>query len=301
MLTLALIASLIVQPSLTLHILWDMVIPLLPAVFLVNPMLWRNMCPLATLNSFTGVRAGTRVLGARTTRAAWALGIILLIAMVPARRFLFNTNGPALAITIVGVALVAVLAGLIVSRRGGFCNALCPVLPVEKLYGQLPLLEVGNPRCADCSLCTTSGCIDLASTKTVVQTIGPARRGVGWLRTSFGAFAAAFPGFIIGYFAVTNGDLSTAPLVYADVLGCAAASYIIVACITVVGNVSAKVMVPVLGGLAFLFYYWFAAPGLGKAYGVPDVGPVVIRAAAVSLLTIWAWQGWARRALRRAA
>ena len=292
--TLALLAALLVRPAQALHVLWDMTIPVLPAVFLVNPVLWRNVCPLATLNAFTGARGSMRPLPAWSTRAAWAVGIVLLLVMVPARRFLFNTNGPALAVTIVAVAVVALGSGWLVARRGGFCNSLCPVLPVEKLYGQAPLIALGTSRCADCSLCTPVGCIDLAGTKTVAQTVGPTRRGRGWLLTSFGAFAASFPGFIVGYFTVANGDLTTAPAVYAQVFGAALVSYLIVGAISVVGKLGAKTMLPLVGGAAFFAYYWFAAPGLAKAYGVPTIGAGIVRVSALALLALWAGQRWIR-------
>ena len=97
-----------------LGLLWNVAIPVLPAVFLVNPMLWRNACPLATLNKATGDRFGTRQLLGAGTRAG-ALGIVLLFVMVPARRFLFNTDGIALAVTIVLVATLALVAGFLYS------------------------------------------------------------------------------------------------------------------------------------------------------------------------------------------
>lgn len=286
-LTVVLLGGLVQWPTASLHVLWDMVIPLLPAVFLVNPMLWRNVCPLATLNSMTGVRIGTRELEGRAARVAWGAGIVLLLVMVPARRFLFNTNGVALSATIVGVALLALIGGVVFSRRGGFCNAICPVLPVEKLYGQAPLLSVGNPRCADCSLCTPVGCIDLAATKAVAQTIGPARRDRRWLATPFGIFAAAFPGFIIAFFATDNGPLSTAAAVYTRVVLYSAVSYAFVALLARIARVSAAILLPALGGTAFILYYWFSAPTLGQAYGAPQVGPIIVRMAAAVLLSIW--------------
>lgn len=169
-LTAVLLAGLIRWPEPTLHILWDMVILLLPAVFLINPLLWRSACPLATLNAATGGRAGARALGGRSLAFAWAVGIVLLAVMVPARRFLFNVNGPVLAATIVVVAVLALALGLVFSRRAGFCNAVCPVPPVEKLYGHMSLVRLGTPRCTDCNLCTPVGCIDLAGRKTTAQT-----------------------------------------------------------------------------------------------------------------------------------
>jgi len=272
-----------------------MVVPLLPAVFLVNPLLWRNVCPLATLNALTGERVGMRKLGLARVQTAWGLGILLLAVLVPARRFLFNTSGPALALTIVAVALLALGTGLVFARRAGFCNALCPVLPVEKLYGQAPLVPMSNARCTDCSLCTPVGCIDLASTKVLPQTVGPARRDAGWVSTPFGIFAASFPGFIAGYFTLGNGALDTAASVYGHVATYAIVSYLLVAAAAYLLRASAKALFPVLGGSAFILYYWYSAPPLAEAYGAPRLGPLVIRVAAAVLLMSW----WARIMRRR--
>jgi hypothetical protein len=291
-LTAALLVALVLQPAAALHVLWDMTIPVLPAVFLVNPMLWRNVCPLATLNTISGGPVGTRLLDARSARVAWIMGIVLLFALVPARRFLFNSNGPVLALTIFAVAALAIASGLVFARRAGFCNAICPVLPVEKLYGQTPLIQVGNPRCADCSLCTAIGCIDLAATKTVAQTIGPARRDRRWVLTPFGIFAAAFPGFIVAFFALDDGPVSTALTVYATVVAYSLVSYVAIAAIAILGRVGPTTLMPLLGAAAFSLYYWFSAPTLAEAYGSRDIGPIVIRIAAGVLLVVWLTRVW---------
>lgn len=295
-LTLVLLAALWRAPQLTLRVLWDMVIPLLPAVFLVNPLIWRNVCPLATLNDATGSRPGRRAMETGMMRAGWIVGIVLLFVMVPARRFLFNENGLALAVTIIAVALLALIAGLLFARRAGFCSSICPVLPVEKLYGQVPLLPMSGARCDQCTMCTPVGCIDLAATKTVAQTIGPLRRDNRWLRTGFGAFAAAFPGFVIGYFTAENGDLSTAGAVYLRVLGLAAVSYGIVAVLATVLRLKSAVAMPLLGGVALGLYYWYATPKLVTAYGAPDVSTVVLRVLIGVTLAFWL-----RGVLRRSA
>ncbi len=258
--TLALVGGLVVWPTLTLHLLWNIAIPVLPAVFVMNPMIWRNVCPLATLNSMIGSRATTRSPSIRTTRHLWWVGVVLLGLLVPARRFLFNTDGPALAWTIIAVAIIALVAGVFAARRAGFCNTLCPVLPAEKLYGQRPLIEVGNARCSPCTACTHVGCIDLARMKTVPQTIGPARRTSRWLTTPFGVFAAAFPGFIIGYFTTENGPLSTAPSVYLHIGAFAAGSYLLVMAAVSLIRINAERALRVLGWISVLTYYsfWFA-------------------------------------------
>ncbi len=291
-LTLVLLGALWLAPKPTLHVLWDMVIPLLPVVFLVNPLIWRNVCPLATLNDLSGNRPGRHPMKSGMTRAGWIVGIALLFVLVPARRFLFNENGPALAIAIALIAVLALIAGLLFARRAGFCSSICPVLPVEKLYGQVPLLAVRGARCDQCTLCTTVGCIDLAATKTVAQTIGPLRRDGRWLRTGFGAFAAAFPGFVIGYFTATNGDLATAPAVYLRVLALSALSYVIVAAAATALRLRAVVAIPLLGASALALYYWYATPSLVEAYGAPGAATLALRVVIGATLVAWLRTVW---------
>ena len=137
-LTLFLLAGLVVRPDRSLHILWDMVIPLLPAVFLVNPMLWRNVCPLATLNQFRERTPPIR-LPPNALQGGWVVGMLLLFALVPARRVLFNEQGSALAATVALVALLSLGSGFIFSRRAGFCNSLCPVCTACAVRGGVEL------------------------------------------------------------------------------------------------------------------------------------------------------------------
>jgi len=265
-LSLALVVGLIVAPKLWLHVLWDMVIPILPAVFLINPLIWRNVCPLATVNEFTGSPATGSAMSPQLMKNGWILGMALLFVLVPARRFLFNENGVALALTILIVIALAAVGGLVFARRAGFCGSICPVLPVEKLYGQLPLADMRGARCDTCSVCTPLGCIDLAGLKTVAQTVGPERKDAAWIRTSFGAFAAMFPGFVLAYFTAENGPLASAAAVYLRVIVSALVSYAVVAAAVAVFRLRATPTLRVLGATSFLIYYWFALPVLVRSY-----------------------------------
>jgi hypothetical protein len=60
-----LLVGLVVESATTLSLLWNLVIPLVPASLLVAPQLWRNVCPLATLNMvskpFSAISAGPLV------------------------------------------------------------------------------------------------------------------------------------------------------------------------------------------------------------------------------------------------
>lgn len=293
--TVALLFGLVVRPELSLRVLWDVAVPLLPAVFLFNPMVWRNVCPLATINKLTGDRRGTAVLTSEWTPRAGAVGIALLFILVPARRFLFNSDGIALAATIAVVAVLAGVAGLFFSGKAGFCNAICPVLPVERLYGQRPLGTVSNARCAPCNGCAKRGCIDLSPAKSVAQTIGSPRQSVGWLTTPFGMFAAAFPGFVYAYNSVDDGPLSSALSVYGHFLLWCAISFAVVGTFTLLRPKRNEQTVLLLGGLSIGLYYWYAAPTLVEGVALP--ASVVIPLRVVALVGV---AFWLRRALKTA-
>lgn len=286
LLTVVLLLALVWWPDGSLHLLWEMVIPLLPAVFLVNPLLWRNVCPLATLNDFGGRRHASAPLSATMLGAGWVVGIALLLLMVPARRFLFNEHGMVLAATIGGVAVLALAAGFLASRRSGFCNSLCPVLPVEKLYGQSPLVEMGSARCVDCNRCTPTACIDLSGRRSLIKSV-PGSRSQRWLLSPVGLFVALFPGFILGYFTTENGSLSTALGTYGWIALWSVGSVAVVSAVVLITRVRAALVLPVLGGVSIGIYYWFAAPKLAAAYGAPPSVGLGLRILALALVTLW--------------
>lgn len=293
LLTVALLVALVRWPDPTLHLLWDMVIPLLPATFLVSPTVWRNVCPLATLNDLGGRRRAAPGLSTNLLGIGWMAGLVLLLLMVPARRFLFNEHGLILALTITGVAGLALGAGFLSSRRSGFCNSLCPVLPVEKLYGQSPLLAIGTARCADCNRCTPAGCIDLSGRRSMLQSVS-ASRARHWLLSPLGFFAALFPGFVYGYFTTVDGGMATALATYQWIGLWSVVSLVAASVPVLVARVRAAVALPVLGGAAIAVYYWFAAPKLAEAYGVGVMVGEVLRVALLALVA-----GWMVRAVRR--
>ena len=286
LLTLVLLSGLVLWPTASLHLLWNMVIPILPAVFLVNPMLWRNVCPLATLNELGGRRRESPTVKLGLLVTGWGIGIALLLLMVPARHFLFNEHGTVLAWTISGVAVLALASGFLASRRAGFCNTLCPVLPVEKLYGQSPLLQLGSARCSDCNRCTTVGCIDLAGRRSLAQSVS-GTRGPAWLLSPVGIFVALFPGFIYGYFTTADGPLSTALATYGTVALWSGVSLLVVFILVQITRPRAAVAHAVLGGLSLGIYYWFAAPKLADAYGASATIGAGLQVAMLTLVAVW--------------
>lgn len=282
--TALLLVGLMVRPTLSLNVLWNGLVPLLPAVFLANPILWRNVCPLATLTMLPG---GTRTISGQTVRTTLIVGVVLLVAFVMTRRFLFNTNGPAIATAVAGLGLAALAGGWRFEHKAGFCNTICPVLPVERLYGQRPLLRVTNARCRPCVGCTARGCLDRSRADALRTAIGQRAASPSWPHSPFGTFAAAFPGLIVGYFTIGNTPLADAPGVIGHMLLAIALSVLGVLLLVRALRLDAGTGMPLLGALAAGLYYWFAAPVISAAWHLPIGATWSIRAAALGLIAAW--------------
>ena len=294
-LTLLLLVGLVIRPAESLNILWNLLIPLVPASLLVTPSLWRNVCPLATLNvASNGLVAAHRVQNGWLPRAG-LIGMLLLAVLVPARRFLFNTDGTLLAITIASVAALALALGAVFDEKAGFCNSICPVLPVERLYGQSPLIELSNPRCDTCTLCTAKGCIDLSPPQSISVALGPRRFSSKWLLTSYGVFAAAFPGFVLGYFTLVDGPLSSAAAVYLHVALWSAGSYIATASVTLLLRLKPALVMVLLGAAAAGLYYWYAAASIVAAFALPVMAIPALRVVTLGLVVLWTVRAFTSR------
>jgi nitrite reductase (NADH) large subunit len=289
------LAAVIVRPQTSLALFWGLVVPLLPFTFLVSPLLWRGICPLATLNMLANRPGGGRR-APLLDRWAGAPAMLALAVLVPARHFAFNVRGEAL-VALVGVAATAaVVLGLRYASRSGFCNFVCPVLPVEQLYGLQPVVQLDNPRCATCSTCTPRGCLDLAGNKAMAQLLGPRRRSTAWLFSAFGLFAVAFPGFVYGYFTVSDVETGEALRVYRHMLDHSVQSLALFGAIVMFARLSAAVALPILGAIAAGIYYWYATPVVLGALGFSAMPAVVIGRLLMGGFIAW----WLRRALQLA-
>lgn len=290
LLSAVLVGAFIYYPAPTLSIFWNVVIPLLPATFLISPLIWRSVCPIATLNMVGNGQFGRRMLKAASIPRASLLGIGLFALMVPGRHFLFNESGTAMVAAILLVFLTALISGTFYHAKSGFCNTLCPVLPVEKLYGQHPLLEMKNPRCASCELCTPRGCIDLSPQKSIEKVISPAHRSTAWVRTPMGIFAMALPGFITAYFIATGPELADAPLVYLFIAGASLISVMLFSSLALLWRWQASRAFLILGALSISLYYGFVAPQMATALHLGTAGAWTIRIGAFALIGFWLWK-----------
>jgi NADPH-dependent 2,4-dienoyl-CoA reductase/sulfur reductase-like enzyme/ferredoxin len=198
--TIGMCAWLVTSPDDALRVTWRYAIPALPLVFLLAPGLWRNVCPLATANQLPR-RLGLQraaLAPAWLQRYGYLVAIALLFTLVSLRKAVFNTNGVATAV-LIGTALVAAFAGGVALRgKSGWCSSICPLLPVQRLYGQTPFTVVRNSHCAPCVGCTVN-CYDFNPRVAQVADVAdddraPYRK----------LFAGAFPAFVIAFFGTSS-------------------------------------------------------------------------------------------------
>jgi NADPH-dependent 2,4-dienoyl-CoA reductase/sulfur reductase-like enzyme/ferredoxin len=289
---LGLAALLWFYPPFGLKVFWGVAVPVLPLVFFVAPGLWRNLCPLAAANQMPrlgGFTAGIAHTD-RMKELAYPVGIALFFALVVGRKFLFNASGEATAILVVGALAGAFAGGLIFKGKSGWCSSICPMLPVQRLYGQTPFVTVANTHCRPCVGCAKN-CYDFnPRIAWLADQYDNVRHYAGYRRF----FAGVLPGFVLAFYLVPAGDAAVMGLLTLGYMGLSLALYHAV-------DVLLKARqneVPVLFAAAALnIYYWFAAPTLMDSLAwlgaAPPVGSAyALQAAVLALSLLWVARSW---------
>ncbi len=271
--SIALVILLFVKPIFGLDILWNILIPVAPALIVIAPGLWRNICPLATLNLLPR-HLGISQEGSLTRRQAayFSAGSLLaLFIIVPYRHISLDTNGPLSALMLITAGTIAFVMGVAFKWRSGWCTTMCPIHPVERLYGIAPAITFRNTRCVQCDHCTTP-CPDSTRSMTAAIT------GTSRLATITGhIMIGSFAGFIWGWYQLPDysGDIVATHYLYAYLwpLGSALASLAIYAILRqwiVATKKGRNILTKVFATTAVSTYYWFRIPalvGLGPYHG----------------------------------
>jgi nitrite reductase (NADH) large subunit len=289
LITIALTAMFWVIPDWSLSVLWYVLVPVLPVIFMINVRVWRNVCPLATLNLLSDSVTHAFTPPKNWPSTAGMIGIGLLVLLVPARRFLFNVDATALGVTVVGVGLLALAGGMLFEMKAGFCNAICPILPIERLYGQRPLVDVSNARCVPCTACT-KGCLDLTPAKSALLLVGRGK-SKHWSVTGYGAFALALPGFVLGYYQLQDGTWSDAGFVYATVAGWSLASWIVLTSLFRLLRTETRIALLVCATLAISAYYWYGSAAIAAEFGFSTGFEWATRFMTLSITAMWLTRG----------
>ncbi len=177
---------------------WNVLIFAAPLLFAVAPGVWRNICPMGTtslLARYLGI-SKAKPQNQKEQGMFYLISVILLYALVPLRHV--ETSGLSVVIALVGVAILALIIGFMYQGKSGWCSGLCPVYPVEKLYGTKPLVTVPNAHCSTCVNCVAP-CAD--STENIMPSSNEESAASRF--ASF-IFVGGFPGFVWGWFNVAD-------------------------------------------------------------------------------------------------
>ena len=188
-----------IDADLGLKVIWYIIIPLAPAIFLLIPNLWTALCPLAFVQSLPkrlGIN-NDRYLNRRQTKYLNLSGIALLYLLVPARYFIFNIEGEISFYTLLVLLLLSLGFGWINSGLSGWCMGLCPIRPVEMLYGQFNTEKLRPEVCTVCDLCV-SNCPRLYVND---------QEKITQYNSEFLWFIYSFPGFIVGFYIIHPNEL----------------------------------------------------------------------------------------------
>lgn len=295
------VTALLVAPSLGLLIFWGLLVPVLPLLFLLAPGLWRNVCPLATLNQLPRRLGLSRAWNAPPwlKTYAYVIGFSAFLLLASSRKWLFNTNGPATAVLILALLVAAFLGGMLLKGKSGWCSSLCPLLPVQRLYNQTPFVAVANSHCDPCVGCTKN-CYDFnPSVAYLVDLYDEDRYYSGYRKF----FAAAMPGFIVGYFTVPNPPAISVGLMYAGLAAAVAISVGAFFTLDTFVKVSPNKLTALAAVAALNLFYWFGLPAwlatLGGLLGATPAPWVVWagRAALLALTAVWLARTYAKEPL----
>lgn len=298
---LGIFAALWLRPALGLDLLWNVLIPVAPALLLLAPGLWRNLCPLATvalLPNKLGRSRGIRVPKRAQARVALA-GVLLLFLLIPLRRVVLDHNAVASALLLGGAGLLAMGFGLIFESKAGWCSGFCPVRPVETLYGERPIATFANAHCGSCEFCAAP-CPDSEP--------APRPGHGGESKTARAVellMIGAFPGLIWGWFHTqdwTGGEgWRNLTSTYGLCLGMATATLLLYASLRAIAPEERRLPLARFFGLSSItLYYFYRLPaliGFGLFPGdgtlvdlssaLPSWTPLALQGLTLCLLTLW--------------
>jgi NADPH-dependent 2,4-dienoyl-CoA reductase/sulfur reductase-like enzyme/ferredoxin len=243
---------------------FKVIVPLLPILFFTAPGLWRNICPLAASNQAPRVLGFTRAY----TPPDWLrrygalISIVLFFGITSTRIAFFNTNGAGLSVLLSLTIVNAFIAGIAFKGKSGWCSSICPLLPLQRVYGQTPFAMVPNSHCQPCVGCTKN-CYDF-------------RPGVAYQADlhdpdpNWSAprklFVSALPGFVLGFFLLVSHPGIALPEVYLRLALFFVGSIGIFYALQAITGLRTTVAVAIWAATAISIFYWFSAVTLEDSF-----------------------------------
>ncbi len=248
-------------PPLGVTLFWNVLIPVAPALLVIGTGIWRNICPLATTAMIPDRLSISKKkqLTFSQQQTLHLFGVIALLLIIPLRHVLFDISGQATALIIMSLSLVAVTSGLIFESKSAWCSGLCPVHPVEKLYGSRVAFSLPNVQCNTCVKCSVP-CPDSTKSMTTSAVKSTSSKLCETL------MAGAFPGYIWGWFHVPDYTASFAVRNYYTVYEYPLLGGLITLLLYLIlkkrFRENKKLVVNFFAAAAVSCYYWFRLPQL---------------------------------------
>lgn len=281
-------------PDISLAIFWGIAIPSLPLVFWLLPGLWRNICPLAASNQLPRLLnfSRARELPPTVKRYASVIGLILLFSAIPLRKISLNDDAEALSILLIGIIIIAFIGGLIFKGKSGWCSSFCPLLPVQRLYGQTPFANVSNSHCSPCVGCTKN-CFDFNPQVAYLADLYDKDPIMAGDRKFF---AGMMPGLLLAYFYMPySSDIPVYQLYLQFGLYCLVGigAYQV---IETVFKFSPQKNTAIFALISINIFYWYASVILVQTidnlsgFPLPEWPIWLLRAAVLMNSVIWMWK-----------
>ena len=253
----ALVVTLFVRPAAGLFIFFGIIVPLLPVLILVAPGLWRNICPMAATNQIPRVFGFGRALNPPDwlRNRGYLIAMALFFGIAGAGLAGLDQSGPATGVVLALMIAAAFAGGYVFKGKSGWCSSICPLFPVQRVYGQTPYVTVPNSHCKSCVGCAKN-CYDFKPRAAYQADLADTDRGWSAARK---LFVAALPGFILGFFTmVRDAGCPTAeryPVLVLFVLVSIGLFYAVEA----VSPLSPAMVAVIRAAAALNIFYWFAA------------------------------------------
>lgn len=259
----ALLLFMMFVPPLGVLLFWNILIPVAPALLVIATGVWRNVCPLATtalLPDRFGFSKKKKLSSSQRNRLN-LIGVLALLLIIPLRHVLFNTSGQATAIILIVIILASIITGFIYERKSVWCSGLCPIHPVEKLYGFGVALSLPNIHCNECVKCAVP-CPD-STPNMSAQALRTSRTS----KISELLLVGAFPGYIWGWFHVADytgfsGWKNLLTVYGYPVLGSLVTLSLYLILEKRFKKNNKKIIINLFAAAAVSCYYWFRLPQL---------------------------------------
>ena len=294
--TVAVSIALVYVPERALPIFWGLLIPILPMILVVAPGLWRQVCPMAFANqlprmfNFSKAKDLPDFLKAR----AFSIAIIFFVSFVAMRAPLVNHAGIVLGIVLITAIVLAFVGGTVFKGRSGWCGTFCPLGPIQRSYGQAPLVVVRNGFCHTCVGCQKN-CYDFNPRATVFSDVFDEDPRYAAQRR---LFMGLLPGLVLGYFL----QKTTAPdnlITYWQTLALfCAASVGFFSLLLSFTRIDPYRISLAFSAIALAIFYWFAGPLFVRTVGglfsaeAPAVIQIAAQATGVLAALGLALSGW---------